>query len=81
MSLNEFKKQQVNNDKMYDPKLMDDVLRRMAPICIKCFDELLMQKIINDKAYDQKVMADAINKVAWKCLKENIVVNGGIRYL
>ena len=64
MSFNEFKKQQVNNDKMYDQKLMDDVLRRMAPICIKCFNELLMQKIINGKVYDQKVMDDAINKVA-----------------
>ena len=49
---------------MYDQKLMDDVLSRMAPICIKCLDELLMQKIINGKVYDQKVMDDAINKVA-----------------
>ena len=49
---------------MYDQKLMDDVLRSMAPICIKCLDELLMQKIINGKVYDQKVMDDAINKVA-----------------
>ena len=81
MSLNEFKKQQVINDKMYDQKLMDDVLMKMARICIKCVDELLMQKIINDKVYDQKVMDDAINKVAWKCLKENMVVDGEIRYL
>ena len=54
--VDELKKQQVINDKVYDQKLMDDVVRRLAPICIKWLDELLKEKVINEKVYDQKLM-------------------------
>ena len=53
--MDELKKQQVINDKVYNQKLMDDVVR-LVFICIKCLDELLKEEVINEKVYDQKFM-------------------------
>ena len=70
--MDEFKKQQIINDKVYVQKLTDDAVVRLAAICIKCFNELLKQKVFNKKVYDQKLMDDAVKNLARDSLQKNM---------
>ena len=57
---------------MYVQKLTDDAVMKLAPICIKCLNELLKQKKFNKKVYDQKLMDDAARNLAWDSLQKNM---------
>ena len=69
--LGALKNQHVINEKGF----IDNVVRRLIPLCIKCLYELLKQKVISEKVHDYMHMDDTVRKLVWKRFQVN-KVNG-----